>query len=46
MGELFHGEMEALEVIKWRDIYDLLEAATDGCEAVSHSLEAIVLKHA
>ena len=46
MAELFHGEARAVDVIKWRDIYDLLEQATDGCESVAHALEAIVLKHA
>jgi predicted phosphate transport protein (TIGR00153 family) len=46
MGELFQGEVHAVDVIKWRDIYDLLEQATDGCESVAHALEAIVLKHA
>lgn len=46
MAELFQGEVRAVDVIKWRDIYDLLEQATDGCESVAHALEAIVLKHA
>lgn len=46
MAELFHGEFPSVEVIKWRDIYDLLEQGTDGCESVAHTLEAIVLKHA
>lgn len=46
MAELFQGEVHPVDVIKWRDIYDLLEAATDACETVAHSLEAIVLKHA
>ena len=46
MGELFHGEWDSVDIIKWRDVYDLLEEATDSCEAVAHSLEAIVLKHA
>ena len=46
MGELFHGELSSIDVIKWRDVYALLEEATDSCETVAHSLEAIVLKHA
>ena len=46
MAELFRGEMSAIEVIKWRDIYDQLEQATDSAEQVAHILEAIVLKHA
>ena len=46
MGDLFHGEWATIDIIKWRDVYNLLEEATDSCEAVAHSLEAIVLKHA
>ena len=46
MAELFQGGMSSIDVIKWRDIYDQLELATDSCEGVAHILEAIVLKHA
>ncbi len=46
MAELFQGEMSPVDIIKWRDIYDQLELATDSCEGVAHILEAIVLKHA
>ncbi len=46
MAELFRGEMNAVDIIKWRDIYDQLEEATDSAEQVAYVLEAIVLKHA
>ncbi len=46
MAELFQGEMSPIDIIKWRDIYDQLELATDSCEGVAHILEAIVLNHA
>ncbi len=46
MAELFDGEWSSIDVIKWRDVYALLEEGTDSCETVAHSLEAIVLKHA
>ncbi len=46
MAELFKGEMNSVDIIKWRDIYEQLEAATDSCEQVAYVLEAIVLKHA
>lgn len=45
-AELFRGEISSIDVIKWRDIYDQLERATDSAEQVAHVLEAIVLKHA
>ncbi len=34
-----------LEVLKWRDIYDNLEAATDRCEDVANILEGVVLEY-
>ena len=46
MAELFQGEMSSIDIIKWRDVYEQLEEATDSCEQVAHILEAVVLKHA
>ncbi len=46
MADLFRSEMSSINVIKWKEVYDLLEESTDACEAVAHALEAIVLKHA
>jgi uncharacterized protein Yka (UPF0111/DUF47 family) len=37
--------IDALEVIKWKDLYDLVEEALDGCEDVGNTLERIVLKN-
>ena len=45
-AELFQGEMSPVDIIKWRDIYDQLERATDSAEQVAHVFEAIVLKNA
>lgn len=44
--ELFDNSTDALEIIKWREIYDHLESATDRGEDVANTLEAVVLKHA
>jgi hypothetical protein len=33
-----------VDIIKWKDIYEDLETATDKCEDVANVLEAIVLK--
>ncbi len=44
-AELFRDEMSSTDIIKWRDIYDQLERATDSAEHVAHVLEGIVLKH-
>lgn len=46
MAELFEDTDSAAEIIKWREIYDHLEAATDRCEDVANVLEGIVLRHA
>jgi uncharacterized protein Yka (UPF0111/DUF47 family) len=44
--ELFDQERDPISVIKWKEIFDFLEAATDRCEDVANLLEGIVVKHA
>ncbi|MDP7619395.1 MAG: DUF47 family protein, partial [Dehalococcoidia bacterium] len=46
VGELFSNGSSAIEVLKWRELYDHLEAATDRCEDAANVLEGIVLKNA
>ncbi|HWO43294.1 MAG TPA: DUF47 family protein, partial [Candidatus Eisenbacteria bacterium] len=46
IGALFDEERPPLEVIKWQDIFDILESATDRCEDVANILESIGLKNA
>ena len=46
VAALFSGDYKAMDVLKWKDIVDELEAAIDGCEDVANTLESIVLKHA
>jgi hypothetical protein len=43
--QLFRDERDPIVIIKWKEILDLLEAATDAGEAVADVLEGIVLKH-
>jgi uncharacterized protein Yka (UPF0111/DUF47 family) len=31
--------------MKWKEIYDFLEAATDRCEDVSNLLEGVMVKN-
>lgn len=45
-AELFRNGMEPKDIIKWRDIYDQMERATDSAEQCAHVLEGIVIKHA
>ena len=46
VGELFNNGASAIEVLKWREIYQYLEEATDRCEDAANVLEGIVLKNA
>ena len=46
VGELFSHEKDPIEIIKWREVYGLLESATDRAEDAANVIEAIVLKHA
>jgi len=43
---LFEGEHPPLDVIKWKEIYEILETTTDCCEDVANVVEAIALKNA
>ncbi len=43
---MFETERDALEVIKWKEIYDNLERTLDESEDVANDLESITLKHA
>src|SRR5438874_2775903 len=46
VARLFSGDYKAMDVLKWKDIVDQMEAAIDGCEDVANTIESIVLKHA
>jgi uncharacterized protein Yka (UPF0111/DUF47 family) len=43
---LFDEERDPITVIKWKEILDFLESATDRCEDVGNVLEGIIVKHA
>lgn len=43
---LFETEPDAKEVIKKREIYQILELATDKCEDASNVIESIIIKYA
>ena len=46
MGALFAEGGDALEVVKWKDLYDKIEDALDQCEDVGNVLQSIALKNA
>jgi uncharacterized protein Yka (UPF0111/DUF47 family) len=43
---LFEEERDPIQIIKWKEILDFLEDATDRCEDVANVLEGVVVKHA
>jgi len=44
--ELFKGDIETLEVIKWKEIYERLERVLNAFEDVADAIEGVVMKHA
>lgn len=46
MNALFTTETDAVEVIKWKGIYELIEKSLDACEDVANIVEGVVMKHA
>jgi predicted phosphate transport protein (TIGR00153 family) len=46
LRRLFNGSnQKPADVIKWKDLYDLLEATIDQCESVAEVIETIALKN-
>jgi len=45
ISQLFDEEVNPIVVLKWKELYDLLEEATDACEDVANLLENVVVKH-
>ncbi len=45
IGELFNKSTDPLTVIKWKELYEILENATDRCETVANIIESVILKH-
>ena len=44
VAALFHNGIDPMVVIRWKDIFEGLEASVDACETVAHVLEGITLK--
>ena len=45
IAELFHEANDPLTVLKWKEIYEKLEAAVDRCENVANIIESVMIKH-
>jgi predicted phosphate transport protein (TIGR00153 family) len=46
MADLFTNGTDPVEIIKWKDVYALLEDTIDACEDAANVIERIVSKHA
>lgn len=46
LARLFREEKDPVTIIKWKEIYENVEAATDRCEDVANIIEGVVLEHA
>ncbi len=45
IGELFRNSTDPIILIKWKELYEILENGTDRCESVANIIESIMLKH-
>ncbi|QRK09769.1 DUF47 family protein [Archangium violaceum] len=45
LGRLFKSGADPLTIIKWKEIYDFIETATDKCQDVANVIEGVVLEH-
>jgi len=45
LGKMFDEIKDPIMIIKWKEIYEILENASDRCEDVANTFEAIVLKY-
>jgi predicted phosphate transport protein (TIGR00153 family) len=45
LARLFREEQNPITIMKWKEIYELLETATDRCEDVANIIEGVVLEN-
>jgi uncharacterized protein len=46
IAQLFEEETDSVQIIKWKEIFELIETAVDKCEDVSNVIESVILKNA
>ncbi|HLV51431.1 MAG TPA: DUF47 family protein [Flavobacterium sp.] len=46
VADIFENETDAIEIIKYKEVMDALETATDSCRRVANVLETITVKYA
>jgi predicted phosphate transport protein (TIGR00153 family) len=46
LAKLFESEKDPIALIKWKELYEKLEASLDRCEDVANVIEGIIVKNA
>jgi hypothetical protein len=46
VADMFGGDHKAMDVLRWKEVAEMLEEALDGLENVANVVESVVLKHA
>ena len=46
IAQLFEEEKDPVQIIKWKEIFEVIETAVDKCEDVSNVIESVMLKNA
>lgn len=45
IAQLFEEEKDPVQIIKWKEIFEVIETAVDKCEDVSNVIESVILKN-
>jgi uncharacterized protein len=45
IARLFEDEKDPVQIIKWKEIFEVVETAVDKCEDVSNVIQSIILKN-
>ena len=46
IAQLFDEEKDSVQIIKWKEIFEVIETAVDKCEDVANVIEGVILKNA
>jgi uncharacterized protein len=44
IAQLFDEEKDSVQIIKWKEIFEVIETAVDKCEDVANVIEGVILK--
>jgi predicted phosphate transport protein (TIGR00153 family) len=46
IAQLFDEEKDSVQIIKWKEIFEVIETAVDKCEDVANVIEGVIIKSA